>query len=214
MSVVHVSLESAEEKWQEKLARKFKENPLVPIGKFRFLLIHVTLLSVHLVDVGAGLTCWALFMATKKAGANGDPKALNRWFRMRILFQGATVVALVAGTYTMQQNQLNGTSDQESEEDKKVRERMEFETRLRGAEEAHALEQAIVDAKNEDKRGVFEKLGLGRGSFKNREAAQAAAATVLDTPVTSVKPEPPSPTPSTSGSWWSWFGGRSSKSDK
>ena len=148
-------------------------------------------------------------MATRNTGANGDSKALNRWFRMRILFQGATVVALIAGTYTMQQNQLANAALSETEEEKRVRERSEFETRLRGAEEAHALEQAITDARNEDKRGMFEKLGLGRGSFKHREAAQMAPAQVpiVPAPVTPAKSEPYSSV-SSSGSWWSWFGGK------
>ena len=36
MSVVYVNPEAAEEKWQDKLVRKFKENPFVPIGMSRF----------------------------------------------------------------------------------------------------------------------------------------------------------------------------------
>lgn len=103
----------------------------------------------------------------------------------------------------------------ESEQEKRVTERLEFEARLRGAEEAHAFEESIGDVKNKDERGLFEKLGLGRGSFKHREAARVAAISEPNAPVAPLKSEPlPTPSTSGSGSWWNLFGGKSSGPDK
>ncbi|KIP07402.1 hypothetical protein PHLGIDRAFT_423124 [Phlebiopsis gigantea 11061_1 CR5-6] len=178
MSVVFVEPETADEHWKTKIIRKSKENPFVPLF--------------------TALTVGALVMATRNTGPKGNSRNLNRWFRLRIAFQGATIVAVVAGTYMMQQQQQQQASaTSETDEEKRVRERLAFEARLREAEATHAEEQKVADAKSEDKRGVFEKLGLGRGSHKNREAA-------LATP----EPNAPSPSPSQSqsGGLSSWFG--------
>lgn len=61
----------------ERLTRKFREEPLVPIG-----------------IVG---TCAALFAASV-AIRRGDQKRTNQFFRWRIYAQGFTVLAMVSGS--------------------------------------------------------------------------------------------------------------------
>ncbi|KFY11556.1 hypothetical protein V491_07158 [Pseudogymnoascus sp. VKM F-3775] len=65
-----------ENRWQ-KLTRRLKEEPLVPLG--------------------CALTCWALYHASKSIRA-GDQQRTNRMFRARIYAQGFTIVAMVAGS--------------------------------------------------------------------------------------------------------------------
>ena len=160
-------------------------------------------LTVHSGTVTA-LTVGALVMASRNMGPTGDSRRLNHWFRMRIAFQGATVVAIIAGTYMMQQQQQQAAAANETEEEKRVRERLAFEARMRAAETAHVEEQKVLDARDEDKRGMFEKLGLGRGSHKSREVAEAAPAT--PEPNTPAPQPTPSQSPSQSGGLSSWFG--------
>ena len=160
-------------------------------------------------------------MAMRNSGRKGDPKALNRWFRARIMFQGATVAAIVAGSYTIEaRKRAEEERLRELAQDPAMKEKLEFEARLKAAEEAYAYEQALVKAKaEEDKRSMWEKLGLGRGSHKNREAAMKAA-----TGTTSSSPSEPAPlgtvaptsaetvttaaaaTTSVPGGVWSWLG--------
>ncbi|KFX96863.1 hypothetical protein V490_03094 [Pseudogymnoascus sp. VKM F-3557] len=65
-----------ENRWQ-KLTRRLKEEPLVPLG--------------------CALTCWALYHASKSI-RSGDQQRTNRMFRARIYAQGFTIVAMVAGS--------------------------------------------------------------------------------------------------------------------
>ncbi|GJE93381.1 respiratory supercomplex factor 1, mitochondrial [Phanerochaete sordida] len=198
-----VSAQSAQERWQDKLVRKCKEEPYVPIG--------------------TALTCFALYMAIRKSGRNGDPKALNRWFRARIMFQGATVAAIVVGSYTLEARKTKEAERlKELEQDPATKERLAFEARLKAAEEAHAFELAMEKAKAEkDPRSMWEKLGLGRGSHKNREAAAAAETTAAPTSSSPTEPAPvaamapttaetvttaSAATTSVPGGTWGWFG--------
>ncbi|EKM57089.1 uncharacterized protein PHACADRAFT_194658, partial [Phanerochaete carnosa HHB-10118-sp] len=102
---VTVSPQATQERWQDKLMRKFKEEPYVPIG--------------------TALTCFALYMAFRKSGRDGDPKALNRWFRARIFFQGATVAAIVAGSYSLEaRKQQEAERVKETGQDPQMKERL------------------------------------------------------------------------------------------
>ncbi|KAF4636194.1 hypothetical protein G7Y89_g1898 [Cudoniella acicularis] len=65
-----------ENRWQ-KLSRRLKEEPLIPLG--------------------CVLTCAALLGASRSIRA-GDHNKTNRMFRARILAQGFTLVAMVAGS--------------------------------------------------------------------------------------------------------------------
>ncbi|MCJ1230716.1 Respiratory supercomplex factor 1, mitochondrial [Toensbergia leucococca] len=66
-----------EENRMQKLWRRLKEEPLIPIG--------------------CALTCYALLNATRSIRA-GDHARTNRMFRARIYAQGFTLVAMVAGS--------------------------------------------------------------------------------------------------------------------
>ncbi|KAK0281668.1 Respiratory supercomplex factor 1, mitochondrial [Friedmanniomyces endolithicus] len=89
-----------EARWQ-KLQRRLKEEPLIPLGCL--------------------LTCWALFEATRSMRA-GDRYRTNRMFRRRIYAQGFTIVAMLAGSAFWQgdrkkRNQFNElVSDQQKKE--------------------------------------------------------------------------------------------------
>ena len=136
---------------------------------------------------------------------------------MRVLFQGLTVAGIIIGSYYVKQR--DEARQQESRVLDQERERAEFQERMRAAEEAHAYENAMAKPK-EDERGIFEKLGLGRGSLKSREAAVKAAAAVPPSSSVVVEPPPPAvvaPTTATSpitasaatassGGWSNWFG--------
>ncbi|KAH8816408.1 hypoxia induced protein conserved region-domain-containing protein [Xylogone sp. PMI_703] len=71
-----------ENRWQ-KLTRRLKEEPLIPLG--------------------CALTCWALIGATRSIRA-GDHNRTNRMFRARIYAQGFTLLAMVAGSMYWQKD--------------------------------------------------------------------------------------------------------------
>ncbi|KAG1886742.1 hypoxia induced protein conserved region-domain-containing protein [Suillus subluteus] len=108
------------ESYQEKAWRKFREQPLVPIGIL--------------------VTCGALIMAALKM-RRGDSQSLNNWLRVRVIAQGATIAAVCAGTYAMNSNVGDETRQtrqideiQAHREARAGRERKEFEDRLKDAE--------------------------------------------------------------------------------
>jgi hypothetical protein len=78
---------------------------------------------------------------------------MNYWLRARVIAQGLTIVAVVAGSWMMGQtkSQLGQSAavvvaegaDLTGREKRKI----EFEERLRGAEESHRLEVAIAAGK-------------------------------------------------------------------
>lgn len=74
-----------EESRPQKLWRKLRQEPLIPLG--------------------CAATCYALYMATKSIRA-GDHHQTNRMFRARIYAQGFTLVALVAGSIFYQDERM------------------------------------------------------------------------------------------------------------
>ncbi|TFK31878.1 hypothetical protein BDQ12DRAFT_693412, partial [Crucibulum laeve] len=82
---------------------------------------------------------------------------MNYWLRMRVALQGVTLVALVAGSMAMKarKNEIteatgigeglprNEQSAEIIKEQKREKEREEFEERLKGAQEAHDAEVRI-----------------------------------------------------------------------
>jgi len=126
------SLQDPLESWSQKFSRKFKENPWVPIGCLA--------------------TCGALVMSAVKLRA-GKSQQMNHWLRARVALQGATVVALLLGS-TWGREWLKKNFGKEgaiasseeaelSKELKREKERMEFEERLRGAQEATEQEESL-----------------------------------------------------------------------
>ncbi|KAF8892955.1 hypoxia induced protein conserved region-domain-containing protein [Infundibulicybe gibba] len=120
------------ETYREKATRKFHENPWVPLGS--------------LATVGALVTAMVKMR-------RGESRSFNHWLRVRVAAQGLTIVALVAGTYSLapgtkpatlpdgtpdpDAGARGGVLEQEAErrrEERKSRERGEFEERVREAE--------------------------------------------------------------------------------
>jgi len=66
-----------ENRWQ-KLSRRLKEEPLIPLG--------------------CVLTCWALYGAAKSI-RSGDSVTANQMFRKRLYAQAFTIIAMVGGSY-------------------------------------------------------------------------------------------------------------------
>ncbi|PHH85445.1 hypothetical protein CDD83_398 [Cordyceps sp. RAO-2017] len=96
-----------------KVARKLKEEPLVPLG--------------------AGLTVFA-FVSAYRAIRRGDSQQANRMFRARVAAQGLTVLAMVAGSIFYSQDrektkELRKLQEQREAEEKRQRWIRELEVR-------------------------------------------------------------------------------------
>lgn len=160
-------------------------------------------------------------MASRKLGKKGESKSLNRWFRARIIFQGATIGAIVAGSYVMKNKQdSGGTQEALSVGELKAKERVEFEERLRKAEETHEMEQVMRGGRpKEPEKGIWARLGLGRGPAGSVRPLQTDSESPRNLQ-SAQTPPPPEPAPSTPTSqptevpktkYWNWFGKGSSK---
>lgn len=111
--------------------------------------------------------------------------------------------------------------DAPSVEELKLKERLEFEERLRKAEENHAIEQSMRGEKpKEQEKGIWARLGLGRGpagSVKASQVESKPAPTTLPPPIPppidhTQAASPASTAEFPSKSSWSWFGRGSSGS--
>ncbi|THH27208.1 hypothetical protein EUX98_g6970 [Antrodiella citrinella] len=152
----------------QKFGRKFKQEPLVPIG--------------------AGLTTVALIMASIKL-SRGNSKSLNYWLRARLIFQGLTIAAVVGGTYvygqTKQQKEEQARRDALQAEHEKLQETRAFEERLKAATEAHAAESEMFAPAKGNSGGSRGWFGSSKtrsvvttgSSSLNPPAAPAAEAT-------------------------------------
>ncbi|KAG1740523.1 hypoxia induced protein conserved region-domain-containing protein [Suillus paluster] len=132
------------ESYQEKAWRKFREQPLVPIGTL--------------------VTCSALIIAVVKM-RRGDSQSLNNWLRVRVIAQGATIAAVCAGTYVMSSNAGDETKQtrqldeiQAHRESRAGRERKEFEDRLKDAEKQWKETQEAVSGRDLN-------TNIAKGSF-------------------------------------------------
>ncbi|CCM01845.1 uncharacterized protein FIBRA_03915 [Fibroporia radiculosa] len=138
------------ETYKQKFMRKFKEQPLVPIG--------------------AGLTTVALVVAMVKM-RRGEAKAMNHWLRARVVFQGLTIAAIVGGSLaygqTRQQKEAHAAAEQEAFLAATAKDRAEFHERLRAAEEAHRLEEEMGAAD----KGWSRAFGPGGGAGQSASAA-------------------------------------------
>jgi len=74
-------------------------------------------------------------------------KDMNYWLRARVVAQGFTIVAVVAGAWMMgrTQPQTDKSARDQDEMLAGLQRRREFEERLRNAEESHRLEQEILN---------------------------------------------------------------------
>ncbi|KAF9645245.1 hypothetical protein BDM02DRAFT_3189881 [Thelephora ganbajun] len=124
------------ETYREKALRKFKQQPLVPLG--------------------ALATTFTLLMASNKLRKR-QSKDMNYWLRARVIAQGFTIAAVVAGAWMMGQTkpQIDKSAREQDEMlDGLQRRREEFEERLRNAEENHRLEQEVLNAPSSEATGT------------------------------------------------------------
>ncbi|GJJ10501.1 hypothetical protein Clacol_004727 [Clathrus columnatus] len=121
-----------------KYSRKFKEQPLIPLGVLA--------------------TCVAFAGASRQMRA-GNKESFNRWLRFRVIAQGFTVAAAVVGGWQLAQERKearrvvppHGASDSDAprideiglRREKEEAERRRFEARLKEAEEAHRIEVEV-----------------------------------------------------------------------
>ncbi|KAH0841770.1 hypothetical protein Z517_06686 [Fonsecaea pedrosoi CBS 271.37] len=98
------SPEFFEESRFQKLWRKLRQEPLIPLG--------------------CAATCYALYMATKSIRA-GDHHQTNRMFRARIYAQGFTLLALVAGSIFYKDERMRRKEFEAKLEEKKTAEKRE-----------------------------------------------------------------------------------------
>ncbi|KAH9988100.1 hypoxia induced protein conserved region-domain-containing protein [Russula compacta] len=102
------------ETYREKALRKFKQQPLVPVG--------------------AAATTVALVIAMTKM-RKGQSRSFNNWLRVRIIAQGLTIAGVVAGSWAYSTSRPPSELDASAAQDKAALERVAFEDRLRLAEE-------------------------------------------------------------------------------
>lgn len=91
-----------EESRFQKLWRKIRQEPLIPVG--------------------CAATCYALYMATKSI-RQGDHHQTNRMFRARIYAQGFTLLALVAGSIFYKDERVQRKKFEAAVEEKKTAEK-------------------------------------------------------------------------------------------
>lgn len=152
----------------QKIVRKLKEEPLIPLG--------------------IGLTCFA-FINAYRAIRKGDSKQANRMFRARVMAQGFTVVAMVAGSMYYSKDrekttELRKLQEQREAEEKRNKWIRELEVR---DEEERAMKtmlqrKAASAAEKADGKlqegaeatgGILGKMGLWSEGQKAAEAAKA-----------------------------------------
>jgi len=164
------------ERPMQKVVRKIKEEPLIPLG--------------------TGLTVFA-FVNAWRAIRKGDSQKANRMFRARVLAQGFTVVAMVAGSMyyskdrekTKELRKLKEQRDAEEKrqkwireleardnEDKAMRARLQQKAAA-AAEEAKSKAEAVeAEAAGTGGGGILGRMGLwSQGEKKAEEEAEAKA---------------------------------------
>lgn len=110
-----LSTDFFEESRFQKLIRKVRQEPLIPLGCLA--------------------TCYALYQASKSIRA-GNPTRTNKMFRARIYAQGFTLAAIVAGSFfykdeRMQRKQFEGKVEEKKQLEKKEKWLAELEARDR-----------------------------------------------------------------------------------
>lgn len=152
----------------QKIKRKLKEEPLVPLG--------------------IGLTVFA-FVNAYRALRRGDSRQANKMFRARVAAQGFTVIAMVAGSMYYNKDrekskELRKLKEERDSEEKRQRWIHELEVRdeedkaMRAAIKQRQAEQTgaapAAEAQTQGTGGVLGKMGLW--SKGENAAAEALAA--------------------------------------
>lgn len=172
------------ETYQEKALRKFKQEPLVPLGTSNSTWEWS---ASPIFTIGALATTFTLLMAANKLRKR-QSKDMNYWLRARVIAQGFTIVAVVASAWMVGRTkpQIDQSAREQDEMLATLQKRREFEERLKNAEDSHRREQEIINTPPTE---------------------------VMSTPaVRDIAAQPPQ-SPQTSSTWnpLSWFGGSSPK---
>ncbi|GAB1317315.1 Respiratory supercomplex factor 1, mitochondrial [Madurella fahalii] len=136
---------------RQKLARKLKEEPLVPFG---------ALLTV------------AAFTSAYRASRKGDHHKVQRMFRARVAAQAFTVVAMVAGGAYYAEDRNKTRERHKQEQQKKAEEH--HQKWIRELEARDAEEKEFREKLEKRRKRAAEKAGLETGT--DGVAAQARAA--------------------------------------
>lgn len=154
----HSDVDVASEFWEEgrwnKLTRKLKEEPLVPVG--------------------LAMTCYALYGATKSI-RRGDKYQTNRFFRARVYAQGFTLLCIVVGSIYWKEDRDKRKHYQGLLGEKRAREKKEAWIReLEARDREDELERQSRRASKESRRNaeaamrqdamVDRETGLSEGS--------------------------------------------------
>jgi len=179
------SQEIVVEGYREKAIRKFKNEPLVPLG--------------------ALATTGALTMAMIKM-RKGQSNSFNKWLRVRVIAQGLTIVAICAGTFTFSTYRPPKHDEPTISAINKVQQdRVEFAERMRAAEEAEAVESALRPS-----TAPIPKTVLKKKTYADKKTSAEA----VDGPTaTSTESATAGGDASTSG-WWGWGSGSGSGKEK
>ncbi|RSM00332.1 Respiratory supercomplex factor 1, mitochondrial [Fusarium oligoseptatum] len=142
------------ERPMQKVFRKIKEEPLIPLG--------------------IGLTSLA-FVNAYRALRRGDSKQANRMFRARVAAQGFTVIAMLAGSMYYQKDrekskELRQLKEQRDAEEKRLKWIRELEVRDE--------EEKLMKARLEERR----YLAQARRAEEAEAAAAATATTTEEKP--------------------------------
>lgn len=132
------------ETYREKALRKFKQQPLVPVGA-PSPIPHFDMLITRFT--GAAATTAALVIAMTKM-RKGQSHSLNNWLRVRIIAQGLTIAAVVVGSWAYGTARPARELDASAAQDKAAMERVAFEDRLRMAEEVTRAESGLAPPAN------------------------------------------------------------------
>ncbi|KFY92727.1 hypothetical protein V500_04057 [Pseudogymnoascus sp. VKM F-4518 (FW-2643)] len=144
-----------ENRWQ-KLTRRLKEEPLVPLG--------------------CALTCWALYHASKSI-RSGDQQRTNRMFRARIYAQGFTIVAMVAGSMYWKSDRQKRKEFDEVVAERKAKEKNELwikELEARDEEDKEIRAEKERRSKRlSDRSGQLEQTKVRAAEGKDSEGASS-----------------------------------------
>ncbi|KAF2140893.1 uncharacterized protein K452DRAFT_251677 [Aplosporella prunicola CBS 121167] len=141
----------SENRWQ-KLTRRLKEEPLIPLGCF--------------------LTCWALFGATRSM-RTGDSQKTNRMFRRRIYAQGFTIISMYVGSmYWKEDREKRKEYENLSEEKKRLEKRDAWIREL----EARDEEDKAMRAKMEKLKQRKKESEAAAAAAASKEASETRSA--------------------------------------